>query len=119
MENEKCLKQLAKYVDESKILKLIDRMYNGESLSTSQFDTIFDYIKKKGHKSVMEEEVFTPVRNESQIIRYEKSTYDRKGVRYLGVFVTTEYGDKIIYFGDTRKRKISSIKRYPDCLIRN
>lgn len=119
MEHEKCLNQLAKYVDESKILKLIDRICNGESINIAQFDLIYNYVEKKGHKSVMEEEVFTPVWNESQITRYEKSTYDRKGVRYLGVFITTEYGDKIIYFGDTRKRRISSIKRYLDCLIRN
>ena len=38
---------IRQYFAEYKILKLIDRMCNGESLNHDQFVTVFDYVKKK------------------------------------------------------------------------
>ena len=47
---------ISKYVEENKILKLINRMCNGETINSTQFDTIFNYVKKKGYSSTIQED---------------------------------------------------------------
>lgn len=86
--------RIYKYVQEEKILKLIDRMYNCEGITIEQFDAIYKYVEKKGHPSIT-------------------------GTMYLGLIATTEFGNKVIRLGDHFNNRISRIKRYPDCLIRS
>jgi hypothetical protein len=103
---------ISKYVAEGKILKLIDRMCNGELLNTNQFDTIFDYVKKKGRESTIQEEWYVPVWQNGNLVRHDKQIRDARGYRYLGIFAKVENTEDVLVFGDTRKRKISSIRRY-------
>ena len=103
---------IRRYVAESKILKLIDRMCNGETLNTDQYITIFDYIKKKGHSTVSQEEWHVPVWGETGIAYHRKETRDRPGYRYLGIFATTEGNEMVLRYGDTRQCKITSLTRH-------
>jgi hypothetical protein len=103
---------IRKYVAEGKILKLIDRMCNGELLGTDQFDTIFDYVKRKGHDSTIQEEWYIPVWQNGNLVRHDRQIREAHGYRYLGIFAKAENTENVLVFGDTRKRKISSIRRY-------
>lgn len=103
---------ISKYVAEGKILKLINRMCNGELLNANQFDTIFDYVKKKGYLSTIQEEWYHPVWENGNLVRHEKRIREAPGYRYLGIFAKVEDMENVLVFGDTRRGKISSIKRY-------
>ena len=83
-------------------------MCNGESLNHSQFVTVFDYVKKKGHSSVIQEEWMIPVWNGDCITHHRKETRERPGYRYLGIFATTEGNEMVLKYGDTRQCKIAS-----------
>ena len=108
-----------KYVEEVKILNLIDRMCNGESINANQFDDIYKFIERKGHSSTLELESHIPIWNDlNSIIGYDDEIRPRKGVRYLGLFATSEYSAPTIYFGDTRKYRIAYIRKYSNGLIR-
>lgn len=104
---------IVKYVQEHKILKLIDRMCNGEFLNTSQFDTVFEYIKKKGHSSTIQEEWYCPVWEKGELIRHDKEIREAPGYRYLGVFAKVENTDKVLIYGDTRQNRIVYVRQYP------
>lgn len=101
-----------KYVEESKILKLINKMCNGETINSTQFDTIFDYVKKKGYLSTIQEEWYIPVWKNGNLVGHNKQTREAPGYRYLGIFAKVEDMENVLVFGDTRRGKISSIKRY-------
>lgn len=99
---------IGKYVEEHKILKLIDRMCNGESLNHDQFVTVFDYVKKKGHSSVIQEEWMIPVWDGDSIAYHRKEIRERPGYRYLGIFATMEGNEMVLKYGDTRNSCIAS-----------
>ena len=103
---------IAKYVEEGKILKLIDKMCNGETLNSTQFDTIFNYVKKKGYLSTIQEEWCVPVWKDGNLIRHDKQIREAPGYRYLGIFAKVENTEEVLVFGDTRKRKISYVRKY-------
>jgi len=103
---------ISKYVEENKILKLINRMCNGETINSTQFDTIFNYVKKKGYSSTIQEEWYVPVWKDGNLIRQEKQIREAPGYRYLGIFAKVENTENVLVFGDTRKRKISYIRKY-------
>lgn len=103
---------ISKYVAEGKILKLINKMCNGETINSTQFDTIFDYVKKKGYLSTIQEEWYIPVWKNGNLVGHNKQTREAPGYRYLGIFAKVEDMENVLVFGDTRRGKISSIKRY-------
>lgn len=94
-------KQAKKLYDESKVLKVMDRLYNGESISVDQFLTIFELIQRKGIKSTIRRSMA-----EYRGGRWTEKSYDTEGHRYLGMFASEEYNKKIIYYGDTRSYRI-------------
>lgn len=99
---------IRRYYAESKIHKLIDRMCNGESLNHDQFVTVFDYVKKKGYSSVIQEEWHVPVWGETGIAYHRKEIRERPGYRYLGIFATTEGNEMVLKYGDTHQCRIAS-----------
>lgn len=105
-------KVIAGYVREARILKLMDRMYNGETLNTDQFDTIFNYVRKKGHPSRTQEEWRVPEWENGEIIRYNKEIRERPGYRYLGMFATMEGNEMVLKYGDTRMCRMKQRIRY-------
>lgn len=90
-------KQTKKLYNESKVLKIMDRLYNGERISVDQFLAIFEFIQRKGKPSIITRR--KAVYNNE---RWIDESYDTEGRRYLGMFAFEEYNDKIIYYGDTR-----------------
>ena len=96
------------YVDERRILRLIDRMCNGLYLYASQFDIIFDYIKKNGSPSTMPEMRY--VYEDGRLIRYEH-VRDVAGCIYLGIFAKSENMENTLIFGEIHRNRISSITK--------
>lgn len=96
------------HITERRILKLIDRMCNGLCLYGTQFDIIFDYIKKNGSQSTMPEMRY--VYEDGRLIRYEH-VRDVAGYIYLGIFATSENMENILIFGEIHRNRISTIKR--------
>lgn len=96
------------YVTEHRILKLIDRMCNGLCLYASQFDIIFDYIKKNGSQTTMPEMRY--VYEDGRLIRYEH-VRDVAGYIYLGIFATSENMENTLIFGEIHRNRISSITK--------
>lgn len=96
------------YVTERRILKLIDRMCNGLCLYASQFDIIFDYIKKNGSQTTMPEMRY--VYEDGRLIRYEH-VRDVAGYIYLGIFATSENMENTLIFGEIHRNRISSITK--------
>lgn len=95
-------KQANKLYNESKVLKVMDRLYNGERISVDQFLAIFELIQRKGVISTIRRS-----RAKYQEGRWTKETYDTEGHRYLGMYALEEYNKKIIYYGDTRAYRIA------------
>ena len=94
-------KQAKKLYNESKILKVMDRLYNGERISVDQFLTVFEFIQRKG--------VISTIRRSMSGYRgggWTEKSYDTEGHRYLGMFALEEYNEKVIYYGDTREYRI-------------
>ena len=83
-------------------------MCNGESLNHDQFVTVFDYVKKKGHSSVIQEEWYVPVDIKDPLGKHMKETRERPGYRYLGIFATVEGTEMVLKYGDTHNGKIAS-----------
>lgn len=102
-------KQAKKLYDESKVLKVMDRMYNGESISVDQFLNVFGFIQRKGVISTI-----TRTKSVYNCERWTKESYDTKGHRYLGMFALEEYNEKIIYYGDTRAYRVVKCMLYDD-----
>lgn len=98
-------KQTKKLYNESKVLKIMDRLYNGERISVDQFLAIFEFIQRKGKPSIITRR--KAVYNSE---RWIDESYDTKGHRYLGIFALEEYNEKIIYYGDTRVCRIQKCK---------
>lgn len=96
------------HVSERRILKLIDRMCNGLFLNVSQFDTIFDYIKKNGSQSTMPEMRY--VYEDGRLIRYEH-VRDVAGYIYLGIFAKSENMENTLIFGEIHRNRISTITK--------
>ena len=96
------------YVDERRILRLIDRMCNGLFLYISQFDIIFDYIKKNGSQTTMPEMRY--VYEDGRLIRYEH-VRDVAGYIYLGIFAKSENMENTLIFGEIHRNRISSITK--------
>ena len=96
------------YITERRIFKLIDRMCNGLCLYASQFDIIFDYIKKNGSQTTMPEMCY--VYEDGRLIRYEH-VRDVAGYIYLGIFATSENKENTLIFGEIHRNRISSITK--------
>ena len=104
-------KQAKKLYDESKILKVMDRLYNGERISVDQFLTVFEFIQRKGIKSTIRR--YRSGYNDGRT----NELYDTEGYRYLGMFALEEYNEKVIYYGDTRKYRIAKCTLCDDQII--
>lgn len=125
MENEKHTEQvkpkddkkdaiIRRYVAESKILKLIDRMCNGESINYDQLTQIYDLVKKKGHSSMIEMQYMVRVGRTGEE-HWSKDTKQIHGYCWLGLFIYEgEYDNtKTIRYGDIKYDRISEVKLYP------
>lgn len=96
------------YVTERRILKLIDRMCDGQFLYASQFDIIFDYIKKNGRPGTMPEMRY--VYEDGRLVRYEH-VRDVAGCIYLGIFAKSENMENTLIFGEIGRNRITSITK--------
>lgn len=96
------------YVTERRILKLIDRMCDGQFLYASQFDIIFDYIKKNGSQTTMPEMRY--VYEDGRLVRYEH-VRDIAGCIYLGIFAKSENMENTLIFGEIGRNRITSITK--------
>lgn len=105
---------ISKYVEENKILKLIDRMCNRESINYDQLIQIYDLVKKKGHSSMIEMQYIVRVGRTGEE-HWSKDTKQIHGHRWLGLFIYEgEYDNtKIIRYGDIKCDRISEVKLYP------
>ena len=96
------------YITERRILRLIDRMCDGQYLNTSQFDIIFDYIKKNGRPSTMPEMRY--VYEDGRLLRYEH-VRDVAGYIYIGIFAKSENMENTLIFGEIGRNRITSITK--------
>ena len=90
-------KQANKLYNESKVLKVMDRLYNGEHISVDQFLAVFEFIHRKGKIST----ICRPMAK-YRSGEWTEELYNTEGHRYLGMFAFEEYNEKTIYYGDTR-----------------
>lgn len=105
-------KQARKLYSEFKILKVMDRLYNCEYINDEQFTAIYNLIQSKGKKSVIKR-----VKSVYRDGVWHDEKKDTQGRRYLGMFAFEEYGDKIIYYGDTRECRIVKCVRSNDRIM--
>ena len=107
-------KQAKKLYDESKVLKVMDRLYNGEHISIDQFLAVFEFIQRKGKISTIRRTMAIYLNK-----RWTEESYDTEGCRYLGMFALEEYNEKVIYYGDTRVCRIQKCKLSDGSLFYN
>ena len=53
-------KQIKKFVEDQKVLKLIDRMYTLQTINENQFDTVYSFVEEKGNSTTYERHYYVP-----------------------------------------------------------
>lgn len=106
-------KQVEKFVEDSKVLKLIDRIYRGERIDEDQFLAIYNFVQKKGKETYRTEKWSRPVYDPGTgiLICTDAETKRKEGKMYLGVFASSDtYNGKYLLFHDVRPDKGKTIR---------
>lgn len=113
--SRQALKELHRFSEESKVLRLIDRMCNNEGIRYDQLSQIYDLVKKKGHPSMIDMSYMVPVGPRGEM-HWAKDTKQVSGYRWIGLFVYEgDYDNtKVIRYGDVKNNRISEVKLYPN-----
>lgn len=103
-------KIIKKFVEESKVIKLIDRLCWGDFLSYNQCIQIFEFVEKKGKKCIAYDKIVRCTGIHYNQI--EESTKEIVGKHFLGIFVYEEYGYKYIRFVNPKLKAIKTLRIY-------
>lgn len=106
-------KQIEKFVENEKVLKLIDRIYRGERIDEDQFLVIYNFVQKKGKKTYRTEKWHCPAYDPETgiLIRTDTETKRKEGKMYLGIFASedTTHAEYLL-FHDVRPDKGKTIR---------
>jgi len=107
--------QLKRLVDESKIHKLVNRIYLNDRISTDQFKVVYNYICKKGTKSSINQTwLHLSDWNEGHP-EYERVNTQVEGRFIFGMFAYEDTLKRsVIVYCDVRSNKVHRILYYPN-----
>lgn len=109
-------KQIKKFVEDQKVLKLIDRMYTLQAINENQFDTVYSFVEEKGNSTTYERHYYVP----DGEFKVEKKTTNTKVISYLGITVFKELDYQEMFFYNPTNGERKYIRKYNDGkLLRN
>ena len=95
-----------KLLNQEKTMKLIQRLYIGDSLKRNQLDKIVELVETKGvkrEKVVDYQRIFQP----DISVKYD-------GMEYAGIIVYSDGYTKCIDYYDHREERLKSVRLYDD-----
>ena len=99
-----------------KTIKLIDRLYNGDSLNKNQLDSIWNLAHRKGRSTSRTAIYVCPVYGDGPYpINHTTEKRNQPGCFYLGLFLYQDDTDRrhILYM-DVRTKERKEVLMYPD-----
>lgn len=99
-----------------KTIKLIDRLYNRDTLNKNQLNSIWDLVGRKGRPTTREVTYSCPVYGYgSYPVKYTTEKRNETGYFYLGLFLYQDVnGTRHILYMDVRTKETKEVLMYTD-----